>query len=737
MSRTTAPRRSATVAAGRICAAFRLSAALAAALAAVSPSAIAPRAFAQTDLSTAPGLTEATREKLNRRVTLTLPGVPLREALMSVREVAGLNLVVNQELTGTVDMAFRDAPVHEVLDTLLLSRGLGYRPVGDGLVVVPIADLGAQNPLLATEVFATPSVEPTQLLPIVEEMLSPEGRVHAMPAGRALVAFDYPSRLDAIRAQVARLDAAAADRSSVAGPTTGGALLTRPPGAGGPAPGGPAMDSTVVELLYVPATAMASTLVPLLGENGRVSAMDNEGRLLIVDTPANLAAIQAAVRKLDVPRVQVRIRALIYDCAIEDSRDLGLNWNGGLRGRGFAADGSPLQELTFSGVTAAGAVSPTAAGGLAAFDTASRYLDLTTTLRALNESADSRLLADPNVVVLNHEKADIKIVTEVPYQELTQSALGGAIGTTSFREAGVRLEVTPHIAADRTITMQVHPEFSVLSGFTPDSNAPIIDTREATTTVRVGDRETLVLGGLRQRSKVKTVSSLPFFGSMPVCGRLFRKQDFEVRESELLVFLSPEIIGPCHSGDCRETGIAVFAASELEASPLSPTPMGASAALQEDRGAWGKRHFHRAERRGRWEAPAGAVGNSCELPAEVYESSVVTGLIAPEHRAPHLDAPAIPPAPAPPTSRSFQPDPTGFEPPPPPFESAPPAGFAPAPRAGGPALVPPASPRRSEPTEDSDAAASPPFGGGGLPQPFAAPPPLPVPPAFPDADDAR
>ena len=583
---------------------------------------------------------------------------------MSVREVAGLNLVINQELTGTVDVAFRDAPVHEVLDTLLLSRGLGYRPVGDGLVVVPLADLGAGNPLLATEVIPTPSVEP--------------GAVAADRGGDAVARG--PGARDDRRpgAGGVRLPGAAG-----VDPRAGGASWTPPPPRTPPRPpprppprragrtaaprpptppaaaaargdarrarAGSAgrrnrWNPTVLELQFVPATEMAVALAPLLGPLGKVSAMENEGRLLIVDAPSNLLAIRGAVRELDVPRVQVRIRALIYDCAIEDGRDLGLNWGGQLRGRGFAADGSPLQTLTFNGVTAAGAVNPTAAGGLAAAQTASRFLDLTSTLRALNESKDSRLLADPNVVVLNHERADIKIVTEVPYQELTQSALGGAIGTTSFREAGVRLEVTPHIAPDGTVVMLVHPEFSVLSGFTPDTNAPIIDTREATTTVRIADRETLVLGGLRQRSKVRSRNSLPFFGDLPLCGRLFRKQNFEVRESELLVFLTPEIVGTGYSGDCRETGLAVFGKSELGASPLCPVPMGTAAALHEDRCALGERCFGRAERRGRW-AAGGAV--ACELPPGVLAAPTTNGLIAPSFGPADAYGPADAPPPAP------------------------------------------------------------------------------------------
>ncbi|MEM9700867.1 MAG: secretin N-terminal domain-containing protein [Planctomycetota bacterium] len=721
MPRTTACRRATTAAGGRRSVSLggvRLATAIASALLVLAT--CDGTAFGQTDASTPPGLTAATRAKLQRRVTLNLPGVPLREALMSLREVAGVNLVINQELKGTVDLAFRDAPVHEVLDTLLLSRGLGYRPVGDGLVVVPIADLGAGNPLLATETIPTPSIEPQQLLPIVQEMLSPEGRAHALGAGRSLVVFDYPSRLTAIRAQVAALDASARQieleqqEKRTPDVTVEGAGRRRLPGG---APGGEPivpLDSAVVELLYVPATEMATALTPLLGPGGQISAMANENRLLLVDTPTNLRSLRAALQSLDVPRVQVRIRALIYDCSVEDGRDLGLNWGGSLRGRRFGVDGAALDAINFSGVTAAGAVSPTAAGAVVAAETASRYLDLNSTIRALNESSNSRLLADPNVVVLNHEEADIKIVTEVPFQELTQSALGGAIGTTNFREAGVRLQVTPHIAADRTVTMLVHPEFSVLSGFTPDTNAPIIDTREATTTVRIADRETLVLGGLRQRSKVRNVSSLPFFGSVPLAGRLFRRQDFEVRESELLVFLTPEIVDPRYSGDCRETGVAVFGRSELEATPICPEPMGAAAAIAEDRAEWNRCHFHKALMRGRG-ASAGSLGEGCDLPPEVFAAPSVSGLIGP---ADSLAGDALPPAPAPAEAPvDATPDspalpwsggplaepapPSRFVPPatlrtlPAPRSESPPAGPIPAP--APPKIAPPADPAATIP----------------------------------------
>jgi general secretion pathway protein D len=145
--------------------------------------------------------------------------------------------------------------------------------------------------------------------------------------------------------------------------------------------------------------------------------------------------------------------------------------------------------------------------------------------------------------VLDNELAEWKSVSEIPYQQITQSELGGQIGTTAFKEAGITLRVRPMVAADGTIELIVEPEFSRLAGFTPQDNQPIIDTRKAVTTVRVANRQTLVLGGLRQRTDNGEFNGVPLLKDLKYFGPLFRSRDTVVRESELIVFISPEIVG--------------------------------------------------------------------------------------------------------------------------------------------------------------------------------------------------
>ena len=185
---------------------------------------------------------------------------------------------------------------------------------------------------------------------------------------------------------------------------------------------------------------------------------------------------------------------------------------------------------------------PGAVGNTITFTNLSRHFDISAVARCLQTAKDARLLANPSIAVLENEEAILEQVSEIPYQQLTQTQQGGDIGTTAFKKAGITLHVKPKIAVDGIIRMEVKPEVSRLTGFTPGDNQPIIDTSSATTVLTVANRQTVVIGGLRQRQDVGDFTGLPYLKDLRGVGRLFRSRDTEVRESELVVFIMPEII---------------------------------------------------------------------------------------------------------------------------------------------------------------------------------------------------
>ena len=193
-----------------------------------------------------------------------------------------------------------------------------------------------------------------------------------------------------------------------------------------------------------------------------------------------------------------------------------------------------------------------AAGSALTFMNLSKHFDITAVVQALQSANDARLLADPNVAVLENEEAIFEKVQEIPYQQLTQTQQGGAIGTTAFKNVGIELHVTPKIAAEGIIRMAVNPKVSRLVGFTPGDNQPIVDTSSASTVLTIANRQTVVIGGLKQRSDVGKFNGIPYLKDLNVIGRLFRSRDLDVRESELVVFISPEIISYSDEPNCRQ-----------------------------------------------------------------------------------------------------------------------------------------------------------------------------------------
>ena len=472
---------------------------------------------------------------LQTRGSIELRDTPLNEAVFAIRDSWRVNVVVGQNVQGSVNGVFRDAPLHEVLDAILIANGFGYRRSGNSLIVVPLEE-GVTNPLFATSVISVESGDLEEVLSAAASFSSPQGQIKSMASTNSLIVTDSPERVGRIRDFVKKLG------------QSGRALSAE---NGGQVSASQVSDGVAeISPHYVEVGQLEKPLQDVLGGRARIAILPEENRLLVIGDQASVQLAERVVGKLDVPRPQVKITAFIYDISLNESERLGVNWTQRLKGNdtdwldidgGLLTPNAATEVLDDVADVATDAVIP----NQLAVQTLSRHFDLNSIVRALDETKGARLLADPSVTVVDREAASIRIVTKVPVQQLTQTEAGGNIGTTTFEEAGITMTVTPYVSNDGTIKMKVTPTFSVLTGF--QDSQPIIDTREADTVVRVADRQTLVIGGLRQRSEVETVRGVPHIMNLPIIGRLFRDHGTEIRESELVVFIQPEIIH-CGSG---------------------------------------------------------------------------------------------------------------------------------------------------------------------------------------------
>lgn len=261
---------------------------------------------------------------------------------------------------------------------------------------------------------------------------------------------------------------------------------------------------------------------------GSLSVDSRTNTLIATQSAARLAELRQLVAHLDVPVRQVMIEARIVEANVDYENVLGIRWGAELGGMP-ARSGSEL----FVDLGALGATSGVGVGVVRG----DVLLDLE--LSAMEKSGNGEVISQPKVVTADKETARILKGTEVPYQ---QSSKSGAT-SVAFREASLSLEVTPQITPDGKVIMAVRVTKDEPDYLNALNDVPPIRKNEVNAKVRVADGETIVIGGVYSTSHNNVVDKVPFLGDLPYVGRLFRRDVLQEKKSELLVFLTPRIMG--------------------------------------------------------------------------------------------------------------------------------------------------------------------------------------------------
>ncbi|MBD3368587.1 MAG: hypothetical protein GF405_10535 [Candidatus Eisenbacteria bacterium] len=311
------------------------------------------------------------------------------------------------------------------------------------------------------------------------------------------------------------------------------------------APEGPPV-ATVTEVLraaYADATELQETLEPVLTEAGSIVVNPRANSLVISDIPENMTTLQSLVKELDTPTGQVLIEAKIVEFTETGSHELGVSWNFSDYEEGDAdGSGSFSYGSTFNQQDSEGVLDLT----FGKFESFSDIQDLTARIEAMQKDGLAEVLARPKVLTLDNKEAMIQITSHIALAKKTTYREGGAESTVEpiFGDVGVKLRVTPTVNDDGFVTLKIEPEVSSASRSTyfPDE---AVDTkmRTAQTTVMVKDGQTVVIGGLLRTDVNETHFKVPLLGDIPLLGALFRKSIESETKSEIMLFLTPRILG--------------------------------------------------------------------------------------------------------------------------------------------------------------------------------------------------
>jgi len=309
-----------------------------------------------------------------------------------------------------------------------------------------------------------------------------------------------------------------------------------------------------ITLKFLKAENLKSAIDSMSSEYGSIAVDVDTNSLIVCDTGDNVEKITAEIRKADRTPEQIMIEVVIADVQLDDETQTGINLY-----RLFESD-NYWYEHRFSDAVSREPISGEITGLLdrtlytlsenthgGFFFFFNKKIDAAINL--LQQKHNVEILANPRVLVVSGQTAQIKTVEEIPYQERFQTAAGGggtnAIASIRFKEVGVTLDVKATLTDEGKILMDIKPEQSVQTGEADntDLSAPVVDTRSAESTLLLEDDQVVVMGGLRRKERLIQKEQVPLLGDIPVLGFFFSSNNVEVNSSELLVFISPHILG--------------------------------------------------------------------------------------------------------------------------------------------------------------------------------------------------
>lgn len=286
-------------------------------------------------------------------------------------------------------------------------------------------------------------------------------------------------------------------------------------------------------------------LVNVRDLSGQVSIIPdpNTNSLIIVTAPDNMELVRQILGQLDKIPEQVMIETLIVEATLDSSMKLGVEWNF-TQDRPFGNSGTGTGATDFN----LGGSNPPL-DGLRYTITGQNFSAF---LNALSTDDKFQVLSTPRIFTSNNVEAEINISQSVPYILSTrEDANGNLTFNYAFQDVGIVLNVVPRITSNGTVTLDVTQTANDLQGFT-DFNAPIVNQRQAFTTVSAQDGETIVLGGIMRNTVTSNVRKVPLLGDIPILGELFKSREKSEVKTELLVFLTPRIVrSPEEAGKLR------------------------------------------------------------------------------------------------------------------------------------------------------------------------------------------
>lgn len=460
----------------------------------------APRALTAKDLVPNPGANRAAGQEPGQKiVTIDVVDLELSKVIQTLSEQTGINLILLSQASRTLTIRLNKVPLAEALTHISAISGLRHLKLGSTYVVATGEELQKAYPLEYATAFPAP---PTA--PVAEAPAGP-------PADPKLDHIEVLTLSYVTANEVVSVLKAAFDEKE---------LVSR----AGPSQHIPSLSTADTQNVTGVSTGI------LKGDGSEQSGGDGSSGsptsrvVMLRGTKASVAAARVLAGQLDVARPQVAIAVRILDISDDAMKELGLTWNFG---------DQTFQERGGSGIA------------FRSFDRSAGAI--LARISAMEKDDKAKILAQPNISVLDNQKAFILIGQRLNFPTLVgYTQANTPIFSPKEEKVGIYLQVSASVSPAEEITMSLYPQVSAVTSFLEVNGAsyPQISTREAQTTLRVQSGETIVLGGLIREEEIKNIQKVPLISQIPIIGELFKRTRTQKNASQIIITITPTVTMP-------------------------------------------------------------------------------------------------------------------------------------------------------------------------------------------------
>lgn len=477
-------------------------------------------------------------------LSLDLQAVDIHKAVKIISEKSGKNIIIGQDVSGTITGYLEKADFQNGLETLLESNGFLLRKRGQIFIVrqenVPKANkrttgkdfwVQVDDSLIALEAInadlnRTINQAAQEMDMDIFTYGSVEGKVNARCKGRTfdellnflLKGTNYTYRKEN--------DIYFIGDKKVSGLSS----------------------SRLIKLNNIKVDGIIEIIPASLKGKATLKIIKELNAIIVMGSRDVINEIEEYVGKIDHPIPQILIKAIVVDFNMQDDHEFGIKaWNT------VDTDTNNYNDTFFPGVDVT--LSSNVLNESLSFYAPKMGLKkigklpsgFMLQLKALESEGRANIRSVPQIATLNGHSASIEIGTTQYYQLKSERPIVG--GNQVFNqvtqrfhtiEAKISLQITPWVSASGEITTEIKPEFSVPRQFDPEI-PPTIDFRKMESTVRLKDGETIVLGGLIKTEDSKNLSKVPILGDIPGVGRLFQDRKRTKRKSKLMIYITPHL----------------------------------------------------------------------------------------------------------------------------------------------------------------------------------------------------